>query len=311
MRRGVWQGEGTPAMNLKQIEVFRAIMNSRSTIGAAALLGLSQSAVSRQLAQLEAELGFELFMRSKGRLIMRPDAEALLGEMQPLADLLGRVTRFAQELKTGFATRSLLKIGVPQSLATTLMPRVVHDFLAARPGLSVELLAGSQSALEQLVATREADLAFVRLPPENRGFAQRPLIWSGAVCVMPRDHPLAALSVVKPADLAGHDMVLVSRHRPVRDEIETVFSGFGVRMSCRVQAHSVAAACAMVAAGLGVTIVTRYLGLLVAAPSVELRPFEPAMRNSYGIISLEGTPLSIAAEHLTAQLAEQLEELLA
>lgn len=295
-------------MNPRHIEMFRVLMRTRSTIAAAEALGVSQSAVSRQLAQMEAELGFDLFHRSKGRLIVRPEAEALLAELGPLSDLLGRVARFAAELKAGAASRGLLKLGVPHSLATTLVPRLLRDFLAEHPGVAVELQSESQQALERMVAGREVDVAFVRLPPENRGFAQRKLIRSGAVCVMPAGHALAALEAVRPADLAGHALVLLGRQRPVRQEIETVFRGFGLRPQCRVEAHSVASACAMVAEGLGVTVVTRYLGALFAGPAVEIRPFLPAMENDYGIIWLVGNPPSIAAERFVARLAEALEQ---
>ena len=68
-------------MNLKQLEAFKAIMSTGSTIGAATRMGLSQSAVSRLLSQLEEALGFALFLRKKGRLMATPEAEELLAEV--------------------------------------------------------------------------------------------------------------------------------------------------------------------------------------------------------------------------------------
>jgi DNA-binding transcriptional LysR family regulator len=70
-------------MNFKQLEVFQAVMASGSTTGAAQRLDLSQSAVSRLLAQFEEDLGLRLFVREKGRLVPTGEAEALLQDATP------------------------------------------------------------------------------------------------------------------------------------------------------------------------------------------------------------------------------------
>ena len=286
--RVFWHGR----VNLKHIEAFRAVMAAGSTTGAAALLGLSQPAVSRQLAQLEAELGFELFSRNKGRLLARPEAQALLAEVDQLAELVSRVGRLGEELRAGSAGHRLLKIAVPHSLATTIMPGVVAGFLADWPDASVEILTGSSHSLERLVAERTADMALVRLPPEGGGFARRALLQSDAVCVMPRGHALAALPRVGPADLARHALVLLGRGRPIRQEIDAAFGKSRTIMRCRVEAHSVECACALVAAGLGVTVVTRFMAVLFDHLPIEIRPFAPGLQHVYGLISREDAPLS-------------------
>jgi DNA-binding transcriptional LysR family regulator len=77
-------------MKIRQIEIFRSVMMGGSTIAAATALGLSQSAVSRQLTQLDEELGFSLFERSKGRLLPRPEAFALMDKVRKLTSLVAR-----------------------------------------------------------------------------------------------------------------------------------------------------------------------------------------------------------------------------
>ena len=78
-------------MNFKQLEIFKTIMDTGSTIAAAAQLGLSQSAISRQLASLEEEIGRELFLRDKGRLIPRPEAHLLVDEVDDVAESVARL----------------------------------------------------------------------------------------------------------------------------------------------------------------------------------------------------------------------------
>lgn len=286
--------------------MFRVLMATGSTIAAAAALRLSQSAVSRQLTQLEAELGFVLFDRSKGRLIARPEAHAFLGEVEPLSELVGRVSRFAADVRAGAAGHRLLRVGMPHSLATTLLPGIVRRFLADRSAVSVEILPGSYGELERIVASGAADLAFVRFPPDEPGFVQRPLLRSGSVCVMPLGHPLAALDMVHAADLVPHALVLLGRERPVRQAMDALFRRQGAAVTGRVEVHSVASACALVAEGLGVTVATRFMALLFGGPAVEMRPFKPEMHSDYGVISTAGAPLTNIAEHFVSELAATL-----
>ena len=282
-------------MNLKQIEAFRTVMATGSTIAASALLNLSQSAISRQLAQLEADLGFELFLRSKGRLVPTPEARALLEEVEDLTEVLGRVRRTADDLRAGAAGRDLLKIAVAHSLATTAVPAVVRRFLAERPKMAVEIHAGTYDAIERMVASRAADIGFIRLPASDPAFEARPLLRSGSACVMPRGHPLARLPAVTPRDLAGVDMVLLGRQRSIRQEIDATMRVSGTSLRCRVEAHSVATACALVAQGLGVSIVSAFMAEFFRWLPIEIRPFD-ALVHDFGVITLPGAPPSRAAD---------------
>ena len=115
-------------MNLKQLEVLKAVMATGSTVGASAILQLSQSAISRHLTALEADIGFELFIRDKGRLIPRPEARALVPEVEELTDVLERVKRKATDLKSGLGSDTLLRVAFPHSMTTTVLPAVLSAF---------------------------------------------------------------------------------------------------------------------------------------------------------------------------------------
>ena len=88
-------------MNLKHLEVFKAVMTTGSTIAAGPVLQMSQSAISRQLGALEAEIGFPLFQRDRGRLIATPEAHALLPEALEVIERLSKLRRKTEELRTG------------------------------------------------------------------------------------------------------------------------------------------------------------------------------------------------------------------
>ena len=85
-------------LNLRQIEVFRAVMTTGSISGAAKLLFVSQPAVSRLLSHTEQRLGFALFERIKGRLYPTPESRQLFREVETVYAGVRRVGELASEL---------------------------------------------------------------------------------------------------------------------------------------------------------------------------------------------------------------------
>ncbi|WP_291634202.1 LysR family transcriptional regulator, partial [Bosea sp. (in: a-proteobacteria)] len=85
------KGGARQAPSLRELEILQAMIATRKTVAAAQMLGISQPAVSRALAALEAHVGRPLFMREGGRLVPTGDAFALEAEAQPIFDALERL----------------------------------------------------------------------------------------------------------------------------------------------------------------------------------------------------------------------------
>ncbi|MBZ6075931.1 LysR family transcriptional regulator [Microvirga puerhi] len=283
-------------MNLKQLEVLRAVIATGSTVGASTILRISQSAISRHLTGLESEIGFELFIRDKGRLIPRPEAKALLPEVDELTKVLARVKRKAVDIKSGSGGDTLLRVAFPHSITTTVLPRVLAEYFKSYPRAVVETLSGPYGAIEQMIQARSADIGFIRLPTEDAGFSVRPILRGETTCVMSKDHPLAAKAQIKLKDLARNDLILLGRQRSARHELEYELREAGAPHHCRVEVHSVEAACACAAAGLGVAVVPALIASFFRSTELQMRPFRPTRFLDYGIVSLPGLPPSRAAE---------------
>jgi DNA-binding transcriptional LysR family regulator len=281
-------------MNIRSLEVFKAVMQSGSTTTAGRALELSQSAISRQLSGLEDDLGFSLFEREKGRLVPTAEAAALLPHVVEVLDGFARMKRRAEDLQAGTAGDLLVKAAFPHSLSSTLLPAAIARFNAQRPSVAVEILTGPYDAIERMVADREADIGFVRLPTEETGFHTVPLLRSRMVCAMPADHELAAKPEINLADFAGVDLVLIGRKRAPGRELDQNFRRMRLSARCLIEAHSVETACGLVAAGLGVSIVPALIGNLFAGPTIALRPLADGQWHDYGVIARNG-PVSPAA----------------
>ena len=296
-------------MNIKQLEAFKAIMSTGSTIGAATRMDLSQSAVSRLLSQREEHLGFALFLRRKGRLMATPEAEELLAEVVGLVDGVQRIQRLADEMRLGRSRKSLLKVGVPTSMAQELLAQIVADFLKRHDDIVVELLTGSYDMIERAVLDRSADLGFVRLPTELAGFDVEPVLQTEGVCVMPADHPLTRHSCIEVQHLRNIPLVMLGRQRALRAELNQVFRAANLTPQVRIEVHSVGAACSFVAQGLGVSIVNGLLASHFLHLPIVTRPFRPALPYTFGLAFRTNEPraqlVNAFAGHLKQRLAPQ------
>ena len=283
------------AMNFKQLEAFQAIMAGGSTIAAGERMGLSQSAVSRLLAQLEEDLGLRLFIREKGRLVATREAQALLQDAHGLVDSVQCFRRHSEQLRLGGFKRRLLKVGLPGTLAMHLMPAVAQRFMHEHPDVVLEVLSGSYADTERAILSRDADVGLVRLPMEMPGLQAIACLESDAVCIMPKGHPLESKEVVEPLDLDDVPLVLLGRQRAIRHEIDMAFRQARVPPRIAIEVHAVGVACSFVAQGLGVSIVNALLASYCAGMAFTSRPFRPRISYQLGIASIESSPSAALA----------------
>ncbi len=213
----------TSSIPLTQMEAFHAVMSRGSTIEAAVQLGLSQSAVSRLVAQFENEIGLRLFKRSKGRLQPTGEAFALLRDAQGMIESAQCLRRHADQLRLGGFRRNLIKVAVPHTLALQLLPSVVTSFIEKQQGTVVEVLSLSYTETEKAILSREVDIGIVRSPMALPGIEIVQTFTSEDVCIMPINHPLQRLKAVTCSDLEDVPLILIGRQQHVRREIDNAF----------------------------------------------------------------------------------------
>ena len=183
-------------MDVKLLEAFRAVVDHRSMTAAAGAMGVTQPAVSTQIARLEETVGFPLFERANGRL--KPTAEGLLFYAEA-SRVLGEVDRLqtaTAQIREGQSGR--LVIASHPSAAISLLPDLVAQFLVERPGVSVRLISRHSDVVSQLLPSESFDIGIAELPideSQGRGQALRHAL---------RRYPAAAPSagVAQSADAA-------------------------------------------------------------------------------------------------------------
>ncbi|MBO9707297.1 MAG: LysR family transcriptional regulator [Caulobacter sp.] len=270
-------------LNLRSLEAFRETMLSGSATAAAARMGLTQPAVSRLIAQLEQDAGFELFYREKGRLNPTPEALIIYEEIDLAFGGLERVDTLVRDLAT-FNT-GILKIVAPPSLSEGVLSAILPRFMAQFPKVRVTIDSRSTETARAMVANRTADCGFVKLPLDRADISTVLLSSSETVCVLPEDHPLAAHEVLTPELLRSEPLVLLGYGTWTRRQIDDAFRERGVRPEVKLETHTVGSACAFAAAGLGIAIVNALLAGATVRPGMTLRVFRPQILHDYAFMT--------------------------
>lgn len=283
--------------NIKTLEAFREIIQLGSVTAAARSLGFSQPAVSRLLAQFEAELGFRLFHRSKGRLLPTSQALMLFEEVDLALQGIERINVLAKDIRQTNAGQ--LRVVAPPSFAEGPLVKLVATFLTLHPKVHINIDSRTRPTVMKLVATRTADCGFGKLPLDHPGIRLRPLISSPTVCVLPPAHPLSAgKRAIGARELAGEPLILVGhRGGDTRMRISQAFQQAGVHPDVRLETHNVGAACALAAEGIGIAIVNELLSRRSLWTGVCIRRFAPAIEQEYVFMSsanVRETPLTEA-----------------
>ena len=282
-----------PTANLKSLECFRTIINTGSATAAARHLGVTQPGVSRLLAVLEEQIGFPLFERYKGRLLPTQEALLFFENVDIALNNIDRVFELARNLHD--ADFGELKIAAPPRFAEYFLPQMIAEFLIDHPRVQISLDSHNAEAVKELVAVRAVDCGFARMPVDHPALQAHPLIEARTVCVMPKQHKLASRKKVRAADLDGLPLIMLAKGKPSRLQTDAVFREAGVRMNIRVEAHTVGSACALVAEGTGVAIVSEMLAVRYADTDLVLLPLDPELRHQYAFLHYSNVSMSRVA----------------
>ena len=131
-------------MDIRQLKCFDAVLTTGAMTRAADLLGLAQPTVSITIAQLEREIGFTLFKRSKGKLEPTPEAYSFHEAAQQALDSVARVSQVAREIHRLNAGE--VSILCYPGIAWRFMPELINAFRTDREDIQIKLISRSSAA---------------------------------------------------------------------------------------------------------------------------------------------------------------------
>jgi DNA-binding transcriptional LysR family regulator len=287
------------SLNPRQIEAFRAIMLTGSTVRAADSMRVSQPAVSRLLHDLQHRLGLTLFARRGQRLAPTAEAIALFSEVERSYVGLDRIAEAAAEIRTRRA--GVLRIAVLPALANGFLPRFVGRFMRDRPKLDLAVYGLLSHLVLDWVASGQCDIGFVAGTMQHPAVSAVPLPATRMVAIVPELHRLARRRRIAARDFADEDFVSLSPGASSRAEIDQVFATGGIVRRLRIETPLSEIACAIVASGAAVAIVDPFTAAEYEGTGLVARPFEPPVTFAISAVYATHRGLSgVAREFLEA-----------
>ncbi len=297
-------------LNFRQLEIFSAVVEEGSTTRSAIRLGLSQPAVSRNVAQLEKDLDFALFNREGGRLIPTEAALRLHAATKKAFDGLEDVVSSTKNKES--VTRGNIHIAAVPSLSMSLLPPALKAFIKDYPDVTVSIETRTSRSSMEMVADQRVDAALVSMPISHPGLKTELVATPKAVCVFPKGHRLNEKDVIEIADLRGENLIPLSRSHFSRHRIEELFAAEGIIPDVKIETSTIEMACVLVEEGLGVTIVNEITAERHRRTGLVIRPFRHSMDYAYAFAFPANQPPSeitrIFATHLKNYVANKVWE---
>ena len=287
-----------PRLNSRQIEAFRALMLTTSTVRAADLMHVTQPAVSRLIRELQDALALKLFEKVGNRLKPTNEALALYAEVERSFVGLEKIAQAAKELRTRRA--GTLRIAAMPALCNGILPRFVGEFQKAHPRLELEIHGLSSQSVIDWVVSEQCDIGFAAAPVGHGAIEAQKMPSVRYVAIVPEGHALARRSVIRAKDFAQASFIALGDATRSRFRIDDVFAKHGVAPTARIKTPLSEIACALVAAGAGVSVVDPFTAREYGSRGVVAKRFEPAIEFQVAALHAKRRSLApIAGEFIT------------
>ncbi|MCS0502310.1 LysR family transcriptional regulator [Ancylobacter mangrovi] len=262
-------------MNIRQMEVFWAIMRTGTVTGAAKFLGLSQPAASKILQHAEDLIGMPLFTRRGGKLHPTREAEDLFALSESIFDTVEQMQRAVQDLQRGHTGR--LQVAATPGITTTLLLAPIARFLVERPQVNFSMRILSSHEIVTRIARNQVDLGVLYGPIPDASLQAIDLTGLDVICAVPVNSPLARRDEITPRDIAGERLISFNFNLPWAVGVAAAFEEAGVPFHVGVEANHPTVAMSLVQAGVGVALLPSDMLNWREYPQVKRLRFAPRM----------------------------------
>ena len=256
-------------MDLRQLEILKAVAETGSFTGAGRRLHVSQSAISRQILLLEAELNEPLFWRIKRKVKITPAGEALLQLSLRVFDDIRETTERLSETQQKLTGTIRLVGGMTVSIY--VFPTLLKEFQRLHPDVDVKVMTGPADRLVRRLRAGTVDLGLLTLPVSEPDLVTRPVMREELQLVTYPGHPMAQKKRVETQDLNKLPFILYESGSNTRRVIDEFFVREQVQPRIVMETENVEIIKAMVASGIGSTLISNHAierevkaGMLVA-----------------------------------------------
>ncbi|TAM78346.1 LysR family transcriptional regulator [bacterium] len=293
-------------MELRQLRYFLAVAQQRHFTHAAEHVGIAQPALSQQVRRLEGELGVRLFDRDNRRVALTAAGQAFLDHAERVVEAADQAVAEME----GFsgALRGRVVIGTLQSLSELKLPAILARFHGRHPQVEISLREEPSDRMPAMLLDGTLDMALLdttrRAMPA--GLAVENVYHDELMVVVAPGHPLARRKRVPLEALRDEAFVLYKAGSGLRTVVERACNEVGFSPRGAFESGDWSTIGALVAEGLGVTVLPRHLAELAAPRVVRIAVDPQGLLRTVGIAWRQGRHLSGAATALLTLLREEL-----
>lgn len=240
-------------MDLRQLEMFRAIVETGSFTRAGEKLFVSQSAISRQIKLLEEELGDQIFKRIHRRIYLTATGEILLQYTIRIFNELRLMTSEIANLT--HLRRGSLHLAGGMSVCTYLFPTLLKEYQQLYPNIQLRIATGITEEILRMIRSNEVDLALLSLPFDDPDLSVTPALREELVLVMTEDHPLTLRKEIDFSDLTPYTFIHFERGSNTRKLLDQIFREEKIQFRNTMELQNVEITKPLVEQGLGISIV--------------------------------------------------------
>jgi DNA-binding transcriptional LysR family regulator len=291
-------------MELRHLIYFEAVARHEHVSRAAIELAVAQPAITKQLKDLERELGGgPLFERVGRRLRLTETGRVLQSHVRTI--LANVETTRAEMRERGGMRGGRVGLGAPPSVGERLLPEVLRSFHRGHPDVELRIVEGDSQTLLEHLDRGTLDLAVVTLPVVQRGLVLAELFSEDLVVALAHEHRLAARASLRIADLAEQRFMLYSPAGYIRQALTLACRQAGFAPRVMLDSGSMELLLRLVEANLGVAVVPRLVvegrDQLAALPL-----HDPPLTRTMGLVWREGRVLAPAVARLRDFVVERL-----
>lgn len=245
-------------MDLRRLRYFAAVAEQLNFTRAAELMHVTQSTLSHQIKQLEAEVGHRLFDRTGKRVVITEIGEQLLPKfkraLQDIDDSIRRVQGKTMEFS------GHLRLGVTHSLNISLIPKCVAELFERHPSIKVSIKELSADTIARSIESDELDMGITYRPRNSSMLSFEPLCHDEMALIVTRDHPFASRKRIRMSELHQQELILYTKNTATQEFLDDWFGSVGAEPIVLVEMNACAPMPALVR-NLGVPAIVSRLGL--------------------------------------------------
>jgi DNA-binding transcriptional LysR family regulator len=280
----------------RQLDAFRAVIQTRSMTKAGDLLRLTQPAVSKLIGDLEATVGFQLFERKRGGLAPTSKALSFFSEVERYFVGMERINWVAGEVRKG--RRGQLRISASPALTNWFLPQVIAEFVREHGPMAIAMDSANAPDDVEMVAAKQAELGFAMLPVDASRVDIAGVYSLPCVCILPPGHRLTSERVISLASLRGESFISLESGTTTRLRIDAAFAAANVTRVLELEARWAASVSGLVAAGLGLSVIDPLSAHSFRLQGGAVRPLSETIAFSFAAI----LPKTGRQEHAVAFL---------